>query len=64
MKDSLDYSRKLIKEAGFKDLKVVNFSKFTLTFLALISVCCMAWIVKVTQRTTDSRPFDMILMSV
>lgn len=50
MKDSLDYSRKLIKEAGFKDLKVVIFFKFTLAFLALISVCCMAWIVKVTLK--------------
>ena len=45
LRDGKEYSRKLnIKGVEFQALKVVNFQKFTLVFLALISVCCLAYI--------------------
>ena len=51
MRDCKQYSRKLkIKEVEFQALKVVNFEKFTLVFLALVSVCCMAYIVEVALK--------------
>ena len=59
MRDCKKYSRKLkIKEVEFQALKVVNFEKFTLVFLALISVCCMAFIVEVAlnERPTQVHP--------
>ena len=51
MRECRDYFRKLkIKELSFQALKIVNFEKFTLVFLAFISVCCMAYIVEVFMK--------------
>ena len=59
MRDCKEFSRKLkIKEVKFQALKVVNFEKFTLIFLALTSICCMAYIVEVAfkERFTQVHP--------
>ena len=59
MRDCKQYSRKLkIKEAEFQALKVINFKVFTLVFLALISVCCMTYVVEVAlkERPTQVHP--------
>ena len=51
IRDCQKYSRTLkIKEVGFQDLKTVNFEKFTLVFIALVSVCCMAYIIEVIMK--------------
>ena len=51
MRDCKQYSRKLkIKKVEFQALKVINFEKFTLVLLVLMSVCCMAYIVEVAFK--------------
>ena len=54
------YLRKLkIKEVEFQALKVVNFQKFTLVFLALISVCCMSYVVEVALKEQHTQVHRM-----
>ena len=51
MRGCKEYTRKhKIKEVEFQALKVVNFKKFTLVYLALISVCCIAYILEVVFK--------------
>ena len=46
-----EYARKLkVKEVGLEALKIINFEKFILVFLAFISVCCLTYIVEVLLK--------------
>ena len=59
MRDCFEYSRKLkMKEVEFQAIKVVNIEKFTLVFLALISICCMAFIVELLSKKEIPSPIQ------